>query len=225
MKYIPKRNFRYRVFLPLLALLALLGIGGTYAWKQWNLSVVNELKSHTTETEITEKFDQGSYTEATKTKEVSFKNTGSSSAFLRMSYEEYWTKQDGTDEIYLSNTVNNKDVAVKNWAGGFTPGSAGRDWWYGGDGWYYYTKVLASQGSTSKVLTSVTFPDYLNPAYTDYKGADYTLYFKSEVVQASDGPGTLNSAEVNADATSTLFGMKATVDGQGNVTWSKPDTN
>ena len=68
MKYIPKRNFRYRVFLPLLALLALLGTGGTYAWKQWNLSVVNELKSHTTETEITEKFDQGSYTEATKTK-------------------------------------------------------------------------------------------------------------------------------------------------------------
>ena len=75
------------------------------------------------------------------------------------------------------------------------------------------------------MLASVTFPEYLNPAYTDYQGADYTLYFKSEVVQLSDGPGTLNSAEVNADATSTLFGMKAAVDGQGNVTWSKPDTN
>ena len=77
-----------------------------------------------------------------------------------MSYEEYWTKQDGTEEIYLSNTVNNKDVAVKNWTGGFKPGSGSKDWWYGGDGWYYYTKVLASQGSTPKVLASVTSVSY-----------------------------------------------------------------
>ena len=54
----------------------------------------------------------------------------------------------------------------------------------------------------------------------EYQKAYYQLYFKAEVVQCSDGSNTLNSAEVNADATEKLFGKTAAVGEDGiSVSW------
>lgn len=63
----------------------------------------------------------------------------------------------------------------------------------------------------------LTFPDY-SGEYKEYEGADYQLYFRMELLQASDSQSTLNSAEVNKNASQTVFGKEATVAGE-TVNW------
>ena len=111
--------------------------------------------------------------------------------------------------------MNGKDVATKNWINGF--GQSGGNWTDGGDGWYYYNKILKPGAATEDILESVTFPDY-SGKYKEYEGADYQLYFRMELLQASDSQSTLNSAEVNKNASQTVFGKEATVAGE-TVNW------
>lgn len=216
-----------KAILPAAALAVTAAIGTTFAWPNWNLDVTNEMKSHTTDVKIDENFT--GWTQ----KEVSFENTGDSSVFLRISYTEYWDDGEGK---FLSNVVDGESVATKAWTEAFKSanGEAGTEWLDGGDGWYYYKKVLKAGEKTGKILNYVSFHkpigeeavDENEAAYRLYNPNNYHLYFKAEVVQCSDGGNTLNSEEVNARATNRVFGRVAKVvaqNGETYVAWYVPE--
>jgi len=201
-------------------MIALLGIGSTFSFLKLEVEKTNNLTAHNTDVEIKEKFPDNPKTGKDVTKEVEFVNKGSSSVFLRMSYTEYWQAGGADTGNLLSNQVGNVDVAVKNWNKSFNPLRESSNWVSGSDGWYYYKKVLKSGASTGLVLDSVSFQNFAAEEFQDYKKADYHLYFRTEVVQCSDGSGTLNKDAVNEDATKTVFGKKGQIQQDGiTVTW------
>lgn len=191
----------------ILGLSALIVAGTTLAIWHQNIQKTNNLKADSMKATVTEKYTP-STPDSTVTKEVSFKNDGTTDAFLRVAYVENWQKEDAEgNSVLLSNKANGTEVAVKNWTKSFS------DYWQDGkDGWFYYKYVLQSGESTEKILNSVTFPDYRQEAYKSYADADYSLHFKVEMLQASTGDATLNKDKVNEEASKTVFGKSATVD-------------
>lgn len=198
-------RIRVKAILPAAALIAAAAIGTTFAWQSWDLSVTNNLKAHDTKVEIEEKFDEQNPWDR---KNVSFKNTGSSSVFLRVSYTEHWETEDGkilSNQYGTSGSEN--DAAEKKFTSEWY-----QNWQTFGDGWYYYKQVLPAGTTTGEILDKVTFAvPRTDPSYKVYQEANYYLYFKAEVVQCSDGSNTLNSDKVNEAATQQLFGRTATV--------------
>ena len=188
----------------------LVSFGMVYALWQHEITHTNNLVADTMNASIKETFTQGTPPTGEVPKAVAFKNDSSCASFLRIAYSETWTSGSGTDAVILSNKVNGTDVATKNfnWT----------DWQDGGDGWYYYKKVLEPGKSSSQLLDKVTFPEYTGDL-ADYADADYQLYFRMELLQASDSPRTLNSDEVNAKSTKDVWGKTATVGNNGVVTW------
>lgn len=233
------RKLKYRRLIPLVLAVAVLIVGASFAWSRQEVSVDNELKAHVTDVEITEKFDPRDSTGTVEEKEVKFTNTGNSSVFLRMTYTEYWEQEDGT---ILPNMVSNygepTEIAAKK-VGTIPeedPWEEGTDWkapntnlsvqWeQKDDGWYYYKGVLKPGESTQSIMDYVAIWWYVHlgrfDEYLSGNGTEYHLYFQVEAVQASDSAGTLNSAQVNADATWTTWHMTATVGDDGTVTWSE----
>ena len=189
-------SIRNRILLLVITLLSITAVSTTFAWNTWNLSVVNQLQAHSMDVQIVEDFAP-----ATGKKIVSFVNNGSASVFLRISYAEYWESKNGTDKQILSNTIQDgSEIAIKQWTDYWVNGSLSE--WDGGDGWYYYTKILKSGKETEDILTSVSF---LNPLPKGYKREYYNLFFKVEAVQCSDGSSTLNSDEVNYEVLNNIF--------------------
>lgn len=196
--------------------MALLLIGSSFAFWSGKIDHTNDLKAHQTDAKIEEIFKQGSRPSGTVKKEVAFKNNSTNAAFLRVAYAETWKKKSGDDWILLNNQVNETDVAAKHWKNGF---GANSDLWQdGGDGWFYYKKVLEPGETTANILESITFSEY-SGAYSEYENAEYQLYFRMELLQVSDSASTLNREEVNRKASSTVFGKEAVVSGK-NVSWS-----
>ena len=187
-----------------LLLIGVAGFGAAWAWNTHRAQQVNQLESRTVSVTVEENFPvKYVEAEATKDKAVTVRNTGSAAAFVRVSYAEYWT----TDTEQLADATNVK----QNWTSDWTSDFERHD-----DGWYYYKKVLPA-GESVQVLESVTFPANVTA------GASYHLDFQVETVQVSD------EAEVNTDATRTLFGSAATVANMttsygavtgGTVTWT-----
>lgn len=198
----------------LIGCLMLFLISSTFAYWSGKIEHTNELKADKIEAKIEETFEP-SEPEGTVQKKVTFKNDSSNASFLRVSYAETWERTEDNNKILLNNQLNGKDVATKKWENGFGQNSG--VWKDGGDGWYYYNKVLKPGASTEEILESVSFPDY-SGEYQEYKDADYQLYFQMELLQVSDSQSTLNSAEVNQKASKTVFGKEATIDGE-NVSW------
>lgn len=194
---------------------ALLLIGFSFALWTGKIGHTNELKAHKEEAKIEETFKQDTQPSGTVQKEVSFKNDSSGSVFLRVSYAETWEKTEDGNKMLLNNQLNGKDVATKNWKNGFAKNS---DLWMDGeDGWFYYKKILKSGKHTENVLETVSFPEYVGD-YKDYQDAQYQLYFRMEILQASDSQSTLNRSQVNKKASQTIFGKEATVNGE-TVEW------
>ncbi len=204
-----------RLILFLLGCLALLTIGSSFAFWSGKIEHTNVLKADEMKAEIKEVFEGSPEPKGTVTKEVSFKNNSSSAAFLRVSYGETWEKLESRETVLMNNQIDGKDVATKNWQNGF--GENSDLWTDGGDGWFYYNRVLEPAGETDKILTSVTFPEYVG-AYADYCIATYQLYFRMELLQVSDSQFTLNSDEVNKKASLSVFGKEAVVNGTA-VSW------
>lgn len=207
-----------------LLLLTVFLCGSTYSWIRQDATVKNHLTSHTTDITVMEEetdFKAGSGT--TQDKHVSFLNSGDSAVFLRTTYAEYWEKKTAGENVtrLLANQQDKNDVAIKNWS---DKGFYNENLWFdGGDGWFYYKKILPAGAETEQVLQSVTFPEFTGE-YAAYKGADYHLYFKAEVVQASLEESTLNASSVNADATWSIFEMTAYVCPDNiQVIWSQTD--
>lgn len=207
---------RKKLMVFILGCMALLLIGSSLAIWSGKLQQVNELKADTMSAKIEETFVQGAEPTGTVTKQVSFKNDSSCSTFLRVSYAETWETTEGSEQKLLNNQINGIDVAKKNWLNGF--GENSDLWQDGGDGWYYYKWVLQPDAQTETILESVTFPDYTGE-YKAYQDADYQLYFRMELLQASDSQSTLNSSEVNKNASQSVFGKTAVVTGD-TVSWN-----
>lgn len=204
-----------RLILFLLGCLALFMIGSSFAFWSGKIEHTNVLKADKMKAEINEVFEKGSEPTGTVQKEVRFKNNSSSAAFLRVSYGETWERTEDGEAVLMNNQINGTDVATKSWQNGF--GEDSDLWTDGGDGWFYYNRVLEPQGETDKILTSVTFPEYAGD-YADYCTADYQLYFRMELLQVSDSQFTLNSDEVNQKASSSVFGKEAVINGT-TVSW------
>lgn len=191
------------------AMLATAAVGTTFAWQNWELGITNHLKAHDTVIDIEEKFDEE---DPYDHKEVEFINTGSSSAFVRVGYVEYWEMKKNGEAYLLSNQSGENEVAIKNWTKNWN-----ENWTDGQDGWFYYNKILKSGESTDLILNKV---ELLAPLPEEYWNADYHLYFKVESVQCSDGSNTLNSQEVNAAATKQIFGVSPDeIKEDGTVIW------
>lgn len=231
-----KSKLKKKAILPAVAfLIAAAAIGTTFAWRTWDLSITNNLKAH--ETKVT--IDETGFNPLTGTKPVSFKNDGTSSVYLRVTYSEYWIADekevqgdgskswgyneheqptweygDTSTKILSNKDANGDDIAVKT----FTPAWE-ENWQEGDDGWYYYKKVLLAGKATQPILESVSIVNVPE----EYRRANYRLFFKAEVVQCSDGSNTLNSDEVNADALQKLFKMQADADvtTEGTLIWTE----
>lgn len=199
---------RIKLIVFMMGCLTLLLISSSFAFWSGKIEHNNELKAGTMNAKIEETFEQGTEPSGTVIKEVAFKNDSSCAAFLRVAYAESWEKVEGEGKVLLNNQLNGTDVAIKNWKNGFAQDS--ELWQDGGDGWFYYKKILNPGCQSENVLESVTFPEYTGD-YQDYKNADYQLYFRMELLQVSNSQSTLNSDEVNQKASKTVFGKKAIV--------------
>lgn len=214
-KVLKKKRY---IFL-LAGILAVGIIGSTFAFWKGEVKVENELTADTVDVDIDENFPDPS-TDGSVTKEVKFTNTGSSEVFLRVACVEYWEKTVNDETVLLPNQVTVQDalinVATKAWNDGGLNNE--ENWVKGNDGWYYYKKILAPGESTPQILDSVSFPNYEQDPYKDYKDADYHLYFKTEVVQCTPDDNNLNKK-----ATEEIFRYTGQVDDEDGttVTWTE----
>ncbi len=198
-----------------IGIISILVVATSFAYWSSTLNHKNELHADSIKGEIQETFDKNSKPYGTVDKLVYFKNDNSANAFLRVVDVEYWSSVNGDETTLLPNKVKGTEVATKNWTPDFSNTNL---WEKGSDGWYYYKRILRPNESTDPILSSVTFPEYTGD-HSNYKDADYHLYFRMELLQASSSEYTLNSSEVNENAGKTVFGRKASVDKNGNVTW------
>jgi hypothetical protein len=187
-----------------LAVMGTVGFGAVWSWNSHQTSQENNFQSRTVSVKVNEDFPDPTVTSgSTQIKVVSIENTGTDAAFVRVGYSEGWT----TETAQLEGTGG----VQKNWTSSWL-----NDWTDGGDGWYYYKKILPA-GESVQILSSVTFPAVI-PG-----NADYNLNFMVETAQVSD------QAEVNTAATQKLFGKAGTISGAtiadgaviaGAVSWS-----
>lgn len=182
-----------------------------FGWMAPKISIDNELTGRETKVEIEEEFKNREGGKPGAVKKISFKNTGDSDIFLRMTYAEYWNYEDEQGEKWqLSNTAEDGSRIARKVFGAADGGNGEKPdevlWEEGKDGWYYCKKVLPPGSSIDNVLLEVEFPENFTESQKNYENARYHLYFKAEAVQASTSEKTQNRDEVNAKAVSRLFG-------------------
>lgn len=199
MKRIQGRTKKPLIFLILFLLVV--GIGGTFAYYYSEVIIPNRFQAMTYHVTIEEEFydDFG-------TKRVSFVNQEETNApvVLRINYNESWRKTIDDVVITPSNVIDGQDVVTKEWTDAFL-----NDFADGGDGWFYYTKVLNAQESI-QVLETITLNSNLVSTSSDaidYQGADYELSFNFESIQAS------------SDAILDIWGISSTIQGD-DVAWN-----
>ena len=204
------RNYIKITGVTLMAVLAL-GIGGTGAAVRHRMALKNEVRTPTVEVTTTENIGDVDRNSGKKQKEVRFKNTGSADVFLRIAYAETWVYTESlsggkTEQIILPNRSepgNDDSIVSKEWH------NWNDNWYDGGDGWYYYKKVLEAGKNTEEILKSVTFNDTDNYPDSRYADAEYQLHFQVEAVQAGD------ELQVSKDAVKELFDKSISVDEKG----------
>ena len=131
-----------------IVLVALVGIiGATFAYFTSTSRLTNTFQTGTYSTSVKETFiSPDNWTPGTTTtKKVNVTNNGSVAVAVRAKYTEKWTAANGTT---LDGVRNGVKVAQ------FTVGS---DWIASTDGYYYYTKTLATGQTSSDFISSVTF--------------------------------------------------------------------
>ncbi len=195
----------------MLGAISLLGIGSSFAAQKKEVSIQNTLQADNTATKIVEVFTPQAPV-GTVSKDVKFKNSGSSDVFMRIAYVESWKQKNEAGEVQLlENQIGGIESAQKQWTDAFQS-----QWQDGGDGWFYYRHILSPGQETDSILKQVMFSEESKAI----KAAEYSLYFRVEVLQASRGADTLNSEQVNADAANTVFGKTVQVSADENtVNW------
>ncbi len=170
--------------LPVLLIAAAMVVGVTGATVIHQLTMENPIKTPPVEGSIPEIITN-------EAKQVQFKNDGEADVFLRASYSESWTAEDGTilpNETMLADGTTGR-VATPTIAG------ENKNWIKGkGDGWYYYKKVLPGEKSgqpdesrkTTFLINNVVFVNLAELPDSRYKDAEYQIHVVMEIVQASD---------------------------------------
>ena len=194
-----KINKKPLIFILIVLILTI--VGGTYAYYYSEVILPNEFKTMTYNVTIEEEFNN-----TWGTKKVRFVNNEETNTpvVLRINYNEKWRKEVDGVLLSLDNNVNGEHVVQKNWTSAFT-----NDFIDGGDGWYYYKKVLNAEESV-QVLESITLKEDListSPYYNDYKNYTYELDFNFEAIQAS------------SSAISNIWNKDVTINGV-DITWS-----
>ena len=184
----------------IILIILLVTISGTFAYFASSVSIPNKFKIMTYNVTIEEEFN-----DTWGTKKVNFvnKETTNTPVVLRINYNELWRKEVNGIKLSLDNNVSGTNVVTKNWTTAFT-----NDFIDGGDGWYYYKKILDAQQSV-QVLESIALNEQListSPYYNDYKSYTYELIFNFEAIQA------------NVDAINDIWGKNVYMN-DGNVTW------
>ena len=87
-----KRNI-VKIMSLVFLVIAAVGIGVTGASISHRMELTNQIRTPTVSVEVRE--EVGSVEEGLKTKKVKFENTGNADVFLRVSYGETWTYQEG----------------------------------------------------------------------------------------------------------------------------------
>ena len=198
-----KINKKPIIFISFLLVLGI--VGGTFAYFYSEVVIPNNFKTSTFNVGVEEEFYK-----QWGTKKVTFvnKETDGTPVVLRINYNESFHTEENGETIYLSNKINGQPAAIKNWTDDFLD-----DFVDGGDGWYYYKKLL-NPGSSIQVLESVTRNDTVIDTLEDgangdrYKYITYTydLAFNHEAIQATP------------NAISSIWGKNVTING-GNVEW------
>lgn len=188
-----------------LALVAFIGtVLGTVAYYTNTATFSNIFKTKPYSTEVTEHFESPEdWTPGTTTdKTITVKNTGEVDVAVRVKFEGSWQSAKGTA---LDGKVNgSEEAAILNFAEGIVEGT-NENWEKKEDGYYYYKKTLAPQGTTETLLESVTFNKNAPASEscstssdegahtstttctsdgTGYDGATYTLKVTIETIQA-----------------------------------------
>lgn len=189
-----KMDFRKHKVLTAMLLIAVAAvIGSTGATVIHNMALENPIKTPQVEGKIDEILGNGN-------KVLAFENNGEADVFIRAAFSETWTKGD----TILPNSPDKASPQVNP-----------DDWVLGGDGWYYYKKVLpgsiskpgasnAKERKTEPLIKSVSFGAQETLGET-YKNASYEIHAVMEVVQASD------DVKVSHDAVEALFGKNITI--------------
>ena len=175
-------------------------IGGTLAYYYTGTIIPNQFRAHTYGVTIEEEFY-----DTWGTKKVSFVNQEETNApvFLRINYNEAWTKEINNTIFSLDNNVGGVNVVTKTWTTDFT-----NNFVDGNDGWYYYKKILDAEESV-QVLDAIALNNTLietSPYYEDYQTYDYQLIFNFEAIQAT------------SDAASEIWEKTVTITGD-DVAW------
>lgn len=169
-----------RKMLMISGLLVLLAAGSTFAYFRESESIDNKFQSAEAKINLTEKFDPNDrwVPGEEKQKEVRFGNEGTVASVLRVKFTPVLKLENGTEaaEAAKGFRLNFSEDFRKNWTDG-------------GDGWYYYQKVLSPDQMTDITLKSVTVSDQIgndeHGITTDYSGASYDVKIEGELLQAS----------------------------------------
>ena len=161
--------------------LALVLIGGSFAYFFYTQSFDNKFHLGTSETTFTETFrSPDNWTPCTETPKIlSVSNTSTTSINARIKITERWDKLNEDRTAVTGETlplvVNNERMAVINFA-------HPQDWVYNNtDGYYYYRGDIAPNASTSTFIESVTFNC---DATTAYGSARYHLVLTIDTISA-----------------------------------------
>lgn len=191
----------------LVALLVVGVVGATFAYYTNTATFENEFTTGKYEASFTETFKSPKdWTPGTTTeKKVVVTNTGNVDLVARVSYEEKWTSANNTD-ITNQATVGSEKIAL------FTPTD---NWLAGGDGYYYYSEVIAAGNSSTPFIESVTF----NPNFVLVEERDYTCALDPNAAAGTIVQKCVNTETGFAGATYTLTIKVETI--QADAAWAK----
>lgn len=201
-------SYRRKLFLLALAAVGAFAVGVTAAAVLHYMSLDNRLRTPKVEAHVEEDLSDG--------KKVKFTNAGTANIFIRAAWGESW-RLDGSPGEILSNQCETRvegtwvQAAEPQWQGVENKSESVSDeilWQDGGDGWWYYKRVLPPGEETEYILETVDFTNLEKLKEEDrekYKKASYDLHFTLEAVQASE------DCQVSQDAVHALFGKRAAV--------------
>ena len=131
----------------LVAIAVVLLIGGTFAYFTDTVEIANIFSTKPYSTEVTETFTSPTnwLPGTTTNKTVIAKNTGDVDVAVRVSYTESWVSANGNQ---LSLKQGDKTAAIIN----FNTNN-----WIKSGNYYYYTKKLSKNESSTSFINSVTF--------------------------------------------------------------------
>lgn len=195
------KNMKSKPLIFLLAFLIIFSIGGTIAYFYQTVMLPNQFKTMTYKVDLTEEFNDDW---GVKKVYITNNEDSNTAVFLRVNYNEIWSKTVSGTILTLSNTVSGSNVVDKDWTSTFS-----NDFIDGNDGWYYYTKTLGPNESI-QLLDNIYLNNYLiqsSPDYENYLDYDYKLIFNYEALDA------------DADKVSEIWNKTVTINGT-NVSWS-----